>query len=399
MKEIAPASTGYEEGLEAGRRVASSWKPSRLTLPEKWRAAATEAANICGAGRGDLSEILANLERWSRENLLDYATDLHCRKVDAFPDLKTFPELEGMDQYEDEYPRGYAEGAGIDIREVHLERHYEEMFLLALGGGRLSVHNCSECYIPNTPNGPMLGLGRDDIMAWYTDDPFGVSWPNPVEQPHQITDPPASNPDFGICLATGGGALFEFEEDRGEAIFPAPVLSLVQDNCTTTEEAVDMLIRYNDYWGPCNCVIGDSQGNGALVEKSKYQYAVRTSKGEPVTSTYGGVEDEELRRLCDTDNPLFKYYQRRVHVMRQTLADGEANGGIDGEVFWKAMLNHDENGAGCQHRETMPTGVELFTHVAYYVLPAEKRVFRRTIGRDNGRVLYPCEVPVVEVRT
>ena len=29
----------------------------------------------------------------------------------------------------------------------------------------------------------MLGLGRDDIMAWYTDDPFGVSWPNPVEQP------------------------------------------------------------------------------------------------------------------------------------------------------------------------------------------------------------------------
>ena len=83
MKEIAPASTGYEEGLEAGRRVASSWKPSRLTLPEKWRAAATEAANICGAGRGDLSEILANLERWSRENLLDYATDLHRRKVDA----------------------------------------------------------------------------------------------------------------------------------------------------------------------------------------------------------------------------------------------------------------------------------------------------------------------------
>ena len=118
-----------------------------------------------------------------------------------------------------------------------------------------------------------------------------------------------------------------------------------------------------------------------------------------MTSTYGGVEDEELRHLCDTDNPLFKYYQRRVRVMRQTLADGEANGGIDGEVFWKAMLNHDEKGAGCQHRETMPTGVELFTHIAYYVLPAEKRVFRRTIGRDNGRGLYPCEVPVVEVRT
>ena len=399
MREVVPATNGYEEGLEAGKQVAGSWKPSRLTLPEKWRAATIEGPNACGVGRKDLNEILADLERWSREDLLEYAADLHRRKLDAFPDLKTFPELEGMDQYEDEYPRGYAEGAGIDIREVHLEKHWMEMYLLALGGGRLSIHNCSQCYIPNTPNGPMLGLGRDDIMTWYTDDPFGVSWPNPVERPNQITDPPESNPDFGVCLATGGGALFEFEEDRGEAIFPAPVLSLVQDYCTTTEEAVEMLIRYNDYWGPCNCVVGDAEGKGALFEKSKYQYAVRTSQGEPLTSTYGGCDDEEMRRLCDTDNPLFKYYERRVSVMREILAEGEAKGGIDGEIFWNAMLNHDEEGAGCQHRETMPRGVELFTHVAYYVLPAEKRSVGRAIARDKGRVLYPCEVPIIEVRT
>ena len=73
-------------------------------------------------------------------------------------------------------------------------------------------------------------------------------------------------------------------------------------------------------------------------------------------------------------------------------------GGIDGEVFWRAMLNHDEEGAGCQHRETMPQGIELFTHVAYYYLPAEKRTLRRAIARDKGRVLYPCEVPTVEIR-
>ena len=399
MRPIIPARNGFEEGLEAGRQVAGSWKPSRLTLPEKWREATIEASGVICAGKRDLSEILADMARWSREDALDYAPDLHRRKMGAFPDLKTFPELEDMDQYEDEYPRGYAEGAGIDIREVLLEKYHQEIYLLARGGGRLSEYNCSECYVPNTPNGPMLGLGRDDIMSWYTDDPFGVSWPPAVEQQSEFTDPFQANPDFGICLAPGGGARFEYEEDRAKTLFSVPVLQLVQDYCTNTEEAVEMLIRYNDYWGPCNLVVGDAEGDGALFEKSKYDYGVCTGKNEVLTSTYGGCDDERMRSLCDTDSLMFKYYERRVGTMREILADGEANGGINDEVFWRAMLNHNDEGAGCQHRETMPEGVELFTHVAYYYLPAEKRSFRRAIASDNGHVLYPCQVPVVEVRS
>jgi len=398
MKEIIPAVNGYEEGLEAGRQVAGTWQPSRLTQPAKWLEATREAANACGAGQRPLEQILADLGRWTRDDLLDYAADMHRRQMAVFPDLESFPELEGYDRYADEYPRGYAEGAGIDIREVHLERNWKEMYFHALGGGRLSLHNCSQCYFPDTPNGPLLGLGRDDIMTWYTDDPFGRSWPGPVQQPVDVDGPIEPKPDFGICMATGGGALFEYEEDRGEAIFPAPVLALVKRYCESTAEAVEMLIRYNGYWGPCNAVVGDADGNGALFEKSKYDFAVRTAQGEPLTSTYGGVDDDKLRALCDTSNPLFEYYERRVGAMRRLLAEGEANGRIDGEVFWQAMLNHEEGGAGCQHRETMPDGVELFTHVAYYHLPAEKRTFRRMLASDNGRVLYPCEVPVVEVR-
>ena len=398
MREIVPARNGYQDGLKAGKRVADGWKPDRLTKPEKWREVTIEAQNIMCSSMGDLGDVLSNLDRWSREDLLDYAPGLHRRKMDAFPGTQAFPELAGRDQYEDEYPRGFAEGAGIDIREVLLSRYHMEVFFFALGGGRPSAHNCSECYVPSTPNGPMLGLGRDDVMGWYTDDPFGVSWPPPVEQQNEYAEPFEANPDFGICLTSGGGALFEFEEDRGEELFPVSVLALAEKYCTNTEEAVELLIRYNDYWGPCNLVVGDVEGNGALFEKSKYDYAVRRSKDETLTSTYGGCDDERMRSLCDTDNPLFAYYERRVGLMREILAAGEANGGIDGEVFWKAMLNHDEEGAGCQHREAMPTGVELFTHVAYYYLPAQKRTFRRAIASDNGRVLYPCEVPIVEVR-
>ena len=102
------------------------------------------------------------------------------------------------------------------------------------------------------------------------------------------------------------------------------------------------------------------------------------------TSGTNPFDDDKLRALCDTSNPLFEYYERRVGAMRRLLAEGEANGRIDGEVFWQEMLNHEEGGAGCQHRETMPDGVELFTHVAYYHLPAEKRTFLLNCTTING---------------
>ena len=68
---------------------------------------------------------------------------------------------------------------------------------------------------------------------------------------------------------------------------------------------------------------GAADGHGALFEKSKYDFAVRTAQGEPLTSTYGGVDDDKLRALCDTSNPLFEYYERRVGAMRRLLAEGD----------------------------------------------------------------------------
>ena len=142
----------------------------------------------------------------------------------------------------------------------------------------------------------------------------------------------------------------------------------------------------------------DNLSKWTRIEKSKYQYAVRTSDRDFLISSYGGCDDEGLRRLCDTKTRIFKYYERRLAVMKQILAEAAADGGIDGDVFWRAMLHHDENAPGCQHRDNMPEGVALFTHVAGYTLPAEGRSFRRVIARENGEVLYPCSVESIEPR-
>ena len=39
-----------------------------------------------------------------------------------------------------------------------------------------------------------------------------------------------------------------------------------------------------------------------------------------------------MPRLCGTETPIFKYYERRLGVMKQILGEAEADGGIDRDV-------------------------------------------------------------------
>ena len=406
MTREVTTGNGYEEGLRAGKKVAGKWKPGATTRLEKWREAVVEAPTA-HAGNRDPGEVLADLGRWTQEDLLSYAAVLHRRKMDALPDLERFPELKGMDQYLDEQARGFAQGAGIDVREVFLERYWREILFCAMGGGRLAPEpgSCSEFFFPDTPSGPLLGKGWDDILAWYTDNPFPLPARQPQEAP--MTTVPAQSEDrgyrrchtaneVGLCIETGGGASYEYEEQRDEALFPAPVHDLAMRCCATTLEAVAMLSRYNIYWGPCNCVVGDAEGRGALIEKSKCHYAVRMTDRNVLITTYGGCEDEDMRRLTDTATLLFKYYERRLRVMKEIVAEAEDR--LDLEVFWRALLHHDPQAPGCQHRENQPPGVELITFGGFALLPGEGRHFRRTIARQNGGLRYACGNPPVESR-
>ena len=378
--------------------------PAATTRLEKWREAVVECPTV-HAGSRPLGEALVDLYRLTQDDLLSHAAVLHRRKMDALPDLGRFPELKGMDQYLDEKARGFAQAAGIDVREVFLERYWKEILFYVLRVGRLSPESCSEFFFPDTPNGPLMGQGWDDTMAWYTDNPFPLPPPQPREAP-TTTIPPQSQDrgyrycptgnEMGLCVATGGGANYEYEEQRGEAIFPVPMSDLVMRCCATTLEAVEMMTRYNNYWGPCNCIVGDAQGRGALIEKSKYHHAVRMTDRNVLITTYGGCEDEDMRRLTDTSTPLFNYYKRRLRVMKGIVAAAE--GRLDLEVFWRALLHHDPLAPGCQHRESLPPGVELITFGGFALLPAEGRHFRRTIARENGGLRYTCENPPVESR-
>jgi hypothetical protein len=403
MRVVEVTGNGYEDGLRAGREASGRWRPAAMTRLEKWRRVVAENP-IAHTRNRDVGDVLSDLERWTQEDLLAYAAAVHRRKLDALPDLSRFPELKGMDQYLDETARGFAEGAGIDVREVYLEQYWREIFFYTVEGGILvpELGSCSEFFFPDTPNGPLMGKGWDDVMTWYTETPF----PYPLE-PREITISRQHEGrgysyascgvnEAGLCLETGGGARYEYEEKRSDVLFPVPVSDLVLRHCTTMYEAVELLTRYNVYWGPCNCVVGDAEGRGALIEKSKYHYAVRVSDRNVLISTYGGCEDEDMRRLTDTTTPIFIYYQKRLGVMKGIVAEAEDH--LNLGIFWKALLHHDPQAPGCQHRETRPPGVELFNFGGFALLPREGRYLNRTIAWEGETLRYACSNIPAEAR-
>ena len=406
MNQIKPYENGYENGLQAGQAVAGNWQPNSTSRLVYWIEAIKEAPTIVCEDR-EFAEAMHDLQRLHQDDLLVLAADLHRRKIDALPDLKIFPELAGIDEYLDEQAKGYAAGAGIDVREVLLGRYCEEIYLDIARGHGQTMANCSEFWFPDTPNGPLLGKGWDDVMSWYLDDPFPPPPVDPGEPPIDEIPPQdeglgyrcgSAGNEVGLSITNGGGAIYEYEKVRDEVLFPAPVNELVLRTCATICEAIEMLIRYNNYWGPCNLVVGDATCNAALFEKSRYSYALRMSSRNVLITTYGGCEDSDMRLLCNTNSALFKYYQRRLQVMKEIVAEAEAGSGLDIDVFWRAILHHDEQAPGCTHLETKPAGIELFTFGAFAHLPREMRSISKTIARDDGSLHYSCEVPAVESR-
>ena len=153
MRQLEPTKNGYEEGLAAGKKVAGSWTPGGTTLLAKWKKTLLEAPQALLGGK-DETELVRELDKWTREDQLACAADLHRRKLDAFPDVKRFPEIAGMDQYQEEYPKGYADEAGIDVREVYLGNYWRDLFFHVMKGGSLAGQGgaCSEAFFPKTPH-------------------------------------------------------------------------------------------------------------------------------------------------------------------------------------------------------------------------------------------------------
>lgn len=178
-------------------------------------------------------------------------------RLDAVPDLTKYPELRGMRELVEAGWRGMRDGAQLNDGQwaatcdgLYLYRYRLQTLSPAPTG-------CSYVFFPDSDHGPILANNLDTSP----DQPFGEpEWPTASEH-----------------LIVGGVSCGIYGDEESPEIFPAPVTKLVARYCRTVDEAVELLIRYNHFWGPCNQIVIDRDRNVAMIEKSACRIGARRS--------------------------------------------------------------------------------------------------------------------------
>jgi hypothetical protein len=191
-------------------------------------------------------------------------------RLDAVPDLTRYPELRGARELVEARWRGLRDGAGLNDEEWAAtcdNNFYGHRYVYnsctppahdALANGQIAGRlGCTWVFFPWSDRGPILGNNLDSSP----DEAFGEP-PWPAVNEHLIMGSVSS----GIFL-----------DEQSPEVFPAPVNDLVARYCRTAAEAVEMLTRYNYFWGPCNRIVIDHNHRAAMIEKSACRIGVRWS--------------------------------------------------------------------------------------------------------------------------
>lgn len=210
-----------------------------------------------------------------RRTLADYR-----RRLDALPPASTYPELRGMRECVEAYNQGIADGSGLPLEYVMLRANYLPMMTAAYrtAPGRQapasgSAPGCTLVYFPRSDRGPLIANNQDGL----------------ARHAHRI--PPVWLPcnRAGLVLGTVSSGIFDDEVSPEE--FPAPVFLMAAEMCGSTGDAVELLTRLNLFWGPCNCLVADGQGEAAVIEKSTCRYGLRPSPDGFAATTEMAAEE------------------------------------------------------------------------------------------------------------
>lgn len=197
---------------------------------------------IPGKSRAEIGRIL---EKFNQERL------------NAVPDLNRYPELRGMRELVEAEWRGTRDGAQLTAEQWAATCDGGFYGHRYIASGRKPPTGCSYVYFPRSDHGPILANNLDSSPQ----EPFGTpEWPALNEH-----------------LIAGGVSSGIFNDEESPEIFPAPVYKLVGRYCRSTAEGVEMMQRYNYFWGPGNRILIDRNQDVAMIEKSACRIGVRRS--------------------------------------------------------------------------------------------------------------------------
>ncbi len=298
-----------------------------------------EQEHLRGRSRAEIVRILAASNR---------------ERLDAVPDLARYPELRGMRAFVEAGWRGTRDGAGLT--EEQWAATCDSGFYLhrcARAAARPPT-GCSYVFFPASDHGPILANNLDSAPR----EPFG---------------PPAW-PALNEHLIVGGVSSGVFDDEASPEIFPVPVFKLLARYCRSTDEAVEMLRRYNYFWGPGNLIVIDRRRGVAMIEKSACRIGVRRSPDgfgfitamtaeEPAMNAW--LADRRAQSLktrglppdCD-DAHYWRGGDRRRALLSELLDEGRATPTLE-KLRQIIQFRDPVRGRVCYNGELLPGGTPL----------------------------------------
>ncbi len=243
------------------------------------------------------------------------------QRLNAVPGLSRYPELRGMRDLVDAMWRGWRDGAKLNDAQWAAYCDGNFYFHRYVSSGKAGPLGCSYIFFPTSDRGPILANNLDSSPT----EPFG---------------PPAW-PAISEHLILGSVSSGVFLDEESPELFPAPVYKLVGRYCRNTDEAVELLARYNYFWGPCNLLVVDRNKNVAMIEKSACRIGVRYSidgfgfitamtAQEPSMKTY--LQDRRTASILarnlpkeNSDAAYWKAQDRRAQLMNELLDEARKN--------------------------------------------------------------------------
>lgn len=194
----------------------------------------------------------------SREAIGKMLADHNKKRLDAVPSLAKYPELRGMREMIAAEWKGTQDGAGLDDVQAAIMADGAYYYHRNIAGGRHKQQaRCSVVYFPTSDEGALIAANLDTGIH----EPYGEpTWPAINEH-----------------LVAGGVSSGVFLDEESPEIFPAPVWKIVARYARSSDDAVEIMSRYNHFWGPCNTLIADRSHDVAMIEKTACRISVRRS--------------------------------------------------------------------------------------------------------------------------
>lgn len=354
-----------------------------------------------------------NISNWTQEDLYHYAETAYQKRIAAIPDLNKYPELKGMDAYIIDYMKGLAEGTELSFKDIIFNSFWYDVYKYARGEGFLTHEfgknekarnsdlgwECTAIVFTNTDVGVVIGRNTDDgpVQDYvYTINRCGE--PLLILRPAELGYSTVDTPLAGINekgLAMSGASTYYKEEKEGGEIFPANVHDLVMRHCSTLDEAVEMIMRYNTFTSRSgNTAIVDGNGDAAVVEKSLMECGIlRPKEGEEYAFTTAGVAvHPKMRKLMDDSTDSYKFNLKR-HATIKRIIEGEAELGV--EAMWKVIRNHTLPSPVCRHLDEKARMSNIATLIQGVMVPKQRRYW---VSYVEPGPKFPCSVEPVEHR-